>query len=191
MYAQQASTGGNHRVGVFSLHDAAIIVYRRKARFVSPQYGLALKPLCDVVAYVSIVPIGRSSRGVRNIAPILEGSVQGPRLSGKLPPVGADFAVIRPDNCLELDVRAVVQTEDGANIYVYYHGVVDMTEEQVARFTEGEIPDGARLYTTPRFATAHDNYRWLTRLQAVGRGSVVSEGERLKVTYSWYTLEPA
>lgn len=153
------------------------------------EYEMKLEHLCEVVAYVAApILVGPSSWGVRGIHPVVGGTVKGPKLNGKLQPVGADWALIRADNCIELDVRVVIETDDGALIHTYYAGIVDMTKEEVDKFLAGELPTGLRLYVTPRFETSHENYQWLTRIQAVGRGSVEPEGDGLKVTYSWYVL---
>jgi hypothetical protein len=63
-----------------------------------------------------------------------------------------------------------------------------MTKEQVDQFLAGELPQGLSMYTTPRFETGHKQYQWLTQIQVVGRGGVEQEGDRFKVTYSWYVL---
>lgn len=85
------------------------------------KYEMKLEHLCEVVAYLTPpIPIGPSSWGVRLIFPIVEGTVKGPRLKGKCQPFGADWGLIRGDNCLELDVRLVIETEDGALIHTYY-----------------------------------------------------------------------
>jgi len=153
------------------------------------KYEMKLEHLCEVVAYLMPpIPIGPGSWGVRLIFPIVEGTVKGPRLKGKCQPFGADWGLIRGDNCLELDVRLVIETEDGALIHTYYNGIVDMTKEQVEKIMVGGLPPGLDFYVTPRFETSHENYQWLTRIQAVGRGSVEPEGDRLKVSYSWYVL---
>jgi hypothetical protein len=155
------------------------------------QYKISLDHICDVVAYVSPpVPVGPSSWGTRLFFPIVgdDGYVDGPKLKGKLLPLGECASLIRIDNCFEEDVRIIIETEDKAMIYSAYRGVVDMTEEQVKKLLSGELPLGLELFTTPRFETAHENYQWLTRIQAVGKGSVEPAGERIKVSYSWYEL---
>lgn len=153
------------------------------------EYEMKLEPLCEVVAYVTApIPVGPSSWGTRLIFPVVEGTVKGPKLNAKFRPFGADWGLIRADNCFELDVRAVLETDDGAFIHTYYTGIIDMTKEQVDKFLAGELPTGLSLYVTPRFETSHEKYQWLTRIQAVGRGSVEPEGDRFKVTYSWYVL---
>ena len=93
------------------------------------------------------------------------------------------------DNCFEIDVRAVIETDDGALIYNHYHGVGDFSQEQIDAFLQrGEIAEEVDLYVTPRFETAHENYQWLARIQAVGRGRLEPAGDKVKVTYSWFVL---
>jgi len=150
---------------------------------------MKLEPLCEVEAYVTLpIPVGPSSWGMRLIAPVVEGTVKGSKINGTIQPVGGDFALIRVDNCLEIDVRAVIATDDGAFIYTYYKGIVDMTAKQVQEFLGGTLPTGLIAYVTPRFETGHENYQWLTRIQAVGRGKFEPAGDRTKVIYSWYAL---
>jgi hypothetical protein len=155
------------------------------------KYEIKLDHICEVVAYVSApVPVGRSSWGTRLFFPVIgeDGYVNGPKLQAKIRPLGEDAALIRIDNCFELNVRIVLETNDNAMIYASYGGVIDMTQEEVNRFLGGELPPNLKLFTTPRFETGHENYQWLTRIQAVGRGSVEPEGDRFKVSYSWYGL---
>ena len=109
-------------------------------------------------------------------------------MNGKFQPFGADWGLIRGDNCFELDVRGVIETNDGALIHTYYNGIVDMTKEQVDKIMVGELPHGLDFYVTPRFETSNEKYQWLTRIQTVGRGSIEPEGDRVKVSYSWYVL---
>ena len=154
------------------------------------KYEMKLDPLCDLEAYVTApIPVGPSSWGTRLIFPVVgEGIVKGPKLNGRIRPFGADWGIIRADNCFDLDVRIVIETEDGAFIHTSYRGIAPMTKEQVDKFLTGELPKGVVVYTTPRFETSHEKYQWLTRLQVVGRGSVEQDGDRFKVTYSWYAL---
>jgi hypothetical protein len=153
------------------------------------RYEMNLEYLCEIEAHVGGIPVGPSSWGIRIVAPVVDGTIEGPRIKGKFLPVGGDWAVIRADNTLEVDVRAVIQTDDGAFIYTHYHGVSDMTQEEVDAFLQrGEVAEGASLYVTPRFETSHENYLWLARVQAVGRGGLEQEGDKIKVTYSGYVL---
>ena len=136
-----------------------------------PKYKMNLDHLAEVTAYVTApIPVGPSSRGTRLVFPVVGGTVKGRRLNGKVQSLGADWGVIRPDDCFELDVRIVVETDDGAFIHTHYSGIVDMTKEQADQFRAGALPTGLRLFTTPRFETSHEKYQWLPRIQVVGRG---------------------
>jgi len=114
--------------------------------------------------------------------------VEGPKINGKVRPFGADWAIIRADNCLEADVRLIVETDDGALIHVEYRGVIDLTKEQAEQLLVGQAVEGMKIHTAPRFETAHPDYVWLNRIQAVGCGSGELVGEEFKVSYSWYAL---
>jgi len=154
-----------------------------------PRYDMKLEHIAEVTGYVTApIPVGPSSWGTRIVFPLIEGVVSGPKLNGKAGAFGADWGLIRPDNCFELDVRFLIETDDGAHIHTYYNGVVDMTKKQVDQFLGGDQPTGLSLFTTPRFETGHENYQWLTRIQVVGRGGVEAEEDRFKVTHSWYAL---
>ena len=157
-----------------------------------PKYEMNLRHLAEVEAYVTApIPVGPSSWGTRLIFPVVGGgTVKGAKLNGKIQPFGADWGLIRPDNCFDLDVRIVIETDDGAFIHTYYRGIMDMTKEEVDQFLAGDLPKGLSIYATPRFETSHEKYQWLTRVQVVARGSAEPEGDRVKVTYSWYVLTP-
>jgi hypothetical protein len=122
------------------------------------------------------------------IIPVVDGTVEGARLKGRIRPPGGDWMLIRADSCLELDVRVVIETDDDAIIYASYAGVAATTREQVEEYLSGKLPEGVDLFVTPRFETSDERYQWLTRIQAVGRGNAEPEGDGIKVTYSWYEL---
>ena len=148
-----------------------------------------LEFIADMDGYVTMpVPIGPAAWGTRLIFPVVRGTVEGPKLKGTVRPFGADWAIIRADNCLELDVRLIVDTDDGALIHVEYRGVIDLTQEQVEQLLSGQAVEGMKIQTAPRFETSHPDYVWLNRIQAVGCGGAEIEGEELKVMYSWYAL---
>ncbi|MGW8321500.1 MAG: DUF3237 domain-containing protein [Thermodesulfobacteriota bacterium] len=154
-----------------------------------PLFEPKLGFIADMVAYVTMaVPIGPAAWGTRLICPVVRGTVEGPKIKGIVRPFGADWAIVRADDCIELDVRLIVETDDGALIHVEYGGVIDLTKEQVDRLRRGRAVGGMKIHTAPRFETAHPDYVWLNRIQAVGCGSGEVVGEELKVMYSWYAL---
>jgi Protein of unknown function (DUF3237) len=77
------------------------------------------------LAYEAIVDVGErrdlgdSPLGQRYIIDILGGSFQGPRLSGKVLPGGADRQLWRKDGVRELDALYEMQTDDGVSITVH------------------------------------------------------------------------
>ena len=155
-----------------------------------PEYEMRLEHLAEVEAYVGApFPVGPGCWGTRMIFPVVgEGTVKGTRFNGKIHSFGADWGVLRADNNFELDVRIVIETDDGAFIHSFYSGIAAMTKKQAGQFLVGEVPEGLSLFTTPRFETGHEKYQWLTQVQVVGKGSVEPEGDRVRVTYSWYIL---
>ena len=68
--------------------------------------------------------IAGAPMGTRQIFIVKGGTVEGPRIKGKLLPGGGDWALVRTDGAVQLDVRATLQTEDGALIYSTYGGLI-------------------------------------------------------------------
>ena len=68
--------------------------------------------------------IGDTGSGFRRIFPIVGGRVLGPRLSGTVLPVGADWSVVRPDGVTELYARYAIRTDDGDIIDVINAGLM-------------------------------------------------------------------
>ncbi len=154
-----------------------------------PLYEPELEFIADLEAYVTTdSPIGPAAWGTRLICPVVRGTVEGPKIKGVARPFGADWSLLRADGCIELDVRLVLETDDGALIHVEYRGVIDLTLEQLDRLRSGRAVGGMKIHTAPRFETAHPDYAWLNRIQAIGCGSNEIVGEEIKVVYSWYAL---
>ena len=98
--------------------------------------------------------------GTRVVVGVSEGTFKGDRLEGTVAPnFGGDFAVFRSDGSLRLDVRLVLNTNDGATIYITYNGV--------------GVPDDKgvlQLKTAPTFEVGDERYAWLNNVQAIGIG---------------------
>ena len=60
------------------------------------------------------------------------GSVDGPRVKGKLVAPAGDCLRVMPSGVLRLDVRGTIQTDDNELIYVSYNGVIQCSKEQSA-----------------------------------------------------------
>ena len=101
-----------------------------------------------------------------------EGVVVGPKLNAKVRRLGGDWMTIRRDGIGVMDVRATLETHDGALLYVNYLGHYEMGKNGYQDFLDRRWPVQAPTRTTPRFHTAHPSYLWLNRLQCLGIGEV-------------------
>jgi len=135
------------------------------------------------------IEVGPTPTGQRMVANITSGSFDGERLSGRIHASGADWILVDPGGMGRVDVRIVLETRDGANIYVTYSGFLEMN----ARFGQavgsgGETRFGeVYLVTQLRFETGDARYQWLNHTLAVGEGRVVPGG----IEYQVYELKPA
>ena len=99
--------------------------------------------------------MGNGPKGNRAVRGVTGGTVTGPKVNGIVVGPGGDWVYIAPDGVVTLDVRAQIQTDDGAVILMSY---------------SGKLVDGA-IRTAPTFETGDERYAWLNGVQAVGFGS--------------------
>jgi len=127
--------------------------------------------------------VGKTPAGVRQIFIVKGGTFEGPKLKGELLPGGGDWATMRPDGAVQLDVRATMRAEDGALIYGYYSGLIIASMAIYGRIFGGEdVPlSEYYFYTNPMFQTAAPRYDWLNRLIAIGRGKAIPNGVEYRV----------
>jgi hypothetical protein len=132
--------------------------------------------------------IGPVAEGMRANFYVTGGTLRGPRLNGKLRPVGADWLTVRTDGVAVLDVRATFETDDGALIYVSYGGMIDMGPDGYRNFIDGNPPppEGVDIRMTPKFQTSHPDYLWLNRAVCVGIGKGYLDQSR--VCYDVYEV---
>ena len=105
----------------------------------------------------AVVPGG--PHGTRVIVGINGGTVTGPKVNGTVAHLGADWLTMRADGTAQLDVRALIQTDDGAVIHTHYRGIM----------APGD--GGPRITTAPLFETGDERYAWLNGVQAIAVGS--------------------
>lgn len=128
------------------------------------------------------IAVGDAGRGTRSIAVVTGGTFEGPHLRGEVLSVGGDFLVRRSDGVTRLDVRIALRTDDGADIYVTYPGLV----HNQSLGPLGELEEGANYFrTTPQFETGDERYQWLNRIVAVG---VNQPSEAGSVSYRIYAV---
>ena len=102
--------------------------------------------------------IGPVPCGIRANFYVVEGEITGPRLRGRVRPVGGDWFTVRPDGVGILDVRATFESHDGASIEIAFSGVGDSGQDGYQKFLRQELPLSLQLRIAPRFRTAHPDY---------------------------------
>ena len=114
------------------------------------------------LATAAIQEVGATPHGRLSIFPIIGGSFEGERLRGRVLADGGDWVTAMADGTFELDLRATLETDDGALIHMTFTGVRDDAN--------------AYFRTLPRFETAAPKYAFLNRLLAVGIGEIRPDG---------------
>jgi hypothetical protein len=96
------------------------------------------------------VPNGKE----RFVIPIVGGHFKGPRMSGKVLNLGADWLLVDASGNARPDTRYNIQTEDGTYIYVQ---------------TEGPTLKDGRILLRGKFETSmNGTYAWMNDVVAVG-----------------------
>jgi hypothetical protein len=141
---------------------------------------LRLRPLFILLLDVAPPQIVGKTPGVdRRVGEITGGRFEGERLSGKVRSGGSDWQSVRPgDGAWMLNVRLVLETEDGALIGMTYPGMRHGPQAVLDRIARGEVVNPSEYYLriSPYFETAAPKYDWLNRVAAVGTGHRLREG---------------
>ncbi len=78
------------------------------------------------------VEVGAGPFGTRRFFEVTGGKVEGERLKGKVLTGGGDWLLVGSDGFGRLDVRAQMITDDGASIYAYYTGLLEVNQKVAA-----------------------------------------------------------
>jgi len=130
------------------------------------------------LAVAGMQPIGATPNGNRRVGLVAGGKFEGPKLKGIVLPGGADWIIGRPDGSTTLDVRIVLETDDGAAIGMIYRGMRHGPAAVMAKIDTGVFVDPSEYYfrTSIAFDTAAPKYDWLNRIIAIGTGNRLPEG---------------
>ncbi len=125
--------------------------------------------------------MGPGRAGQRRIIPIIGGTVSGPRLSGKILNLGADWQTVFDDGLVQLDTRYAFETDDGALIEIINFGYRHGPEEVIAALARGEdVPaDSYYMRTHARLETGDSRYAWVNKSLFLGTGK--REKERVVI----------
>jgi len=140
---------------------------------------LRCKPL--LVFQIEVKPpsiIGATPGHDRRIGEIAGGRFEGERLRGRILSGGSDWQSLRADGATTLNVRLVMQTDEGELIAMTYKGVRHGPKEVLDRIARGENVNPSEYYmrATPYFETASQTYGWLNRIVSVAYGHRVAGG---------------
>lgn len=130
------------------------------------------------------VGVGPGPFGTRMFYEIAGGTFSGGRLNGTIGTGGGDWLLVGPDGFGRLDVRGQLLTDDGAVIYISYHGVLEMNAKVQAFVERGEGTGFADQYfrTSPRLETGDERYAWVQQSIFVAEGRLYPGGVEYSVS---------
>jgi hypothetical protein len=119
-----------------------------------PETSLPVEHLFTITAKTQTAGlIANGPQGARVVVGVTGGTFEGPQLKGTIKGPGGDWVTLRPDGSGRLDVRLLLETDDGALILMQYSGI----------YTDG----ATRIRSTPLFETGDERYTWLNGLHTV------------------------
>jgi hypothetical protein len=132
---------------------------------------------------------GRSASANADHLPLDGGTVEGPRIKGRI--LAPTAAGCHMPGGRRVDARMSIATDDGAQIYVQYGGVIAIAPADFARMAAGETLHAAEMYfvTAPTFQTADPRYAWLNQVQAIGKAVALKGGEGGHVRYDVFAVK--
>ncbi|WP_204114971.1 DUF3237 domain-containing protein [Shimia biformata] len=125
--------------------------------------------------------LGQGRGGHRRIIPIIGGTVAGPRLSGRILNLGADWQTVHADGLAQLDTRYAMETHDGATIEIVNFGFRHGPPNVIEAVSRGDEVDPASYYmrTQARLETGDARYDWVNRTLFVGVGARMRQSVRI------------
>lgn len=118
------------------------------------------------------MPVGDGPFGTRMFFEATGGEVKGDRIRGTFVGGGGDWILVGPDGFGRLDVRVQIETDDGAFIFLTYHGLIHMNDKVQAAMAVAEQTAFEDQYfrIAPRFETGDPRYAWLNQSVFVAEG---------------------
>jgi uncharacterized protein DUF3237 len=122
--------------------------------------------------------IGATPGHDRRIGEISGGSFEGEKLRGRIVSGGSDWQSLRADGTTTLNVRLVMETDDGALIAMTYLGMRHGPKDVLDRIARGDKVSPTEYYmrATPYYETASEKYGWLNRIVSVAYGHRMAGG---------------
>ena len=131
---------------------------------VSPQYLGTLYAPYDPPVKVS------TGLSVYTISSARDAYFRGPNIDSRPIPPCADWYRAMTKDSFVIDVRCLLQTEDGAIIYMEMQGTFQPSDAYWEECRKGKIVEGRHITARPRvsFLTDSERYRWLNAVSAFG-----------------------
>ena len=147
-----------------------------------PALDTTLVPLCTIDVSFGQVPSCPTPVGTRMLFGVVRGRVEGERLRGSVVPGSADWLTIGDDRIGRVDVRAVIETDDGATIQMTTTGRAQLGEH-AGRFLDGETVTAEQAYlrSLPLFETSDERYAFLNGLVTLGLCDISLSGVHYRV----------
>ncbi len=125
-----------------------------------------------------VFPIGSGPFGHRSVGTVVDGWAKGDRITGRVVGPGADWVLVGADGYAEIDVRAQIRTDDGANLFLHYQGSLEMNEAVASALRSEAVTNygDQYWYTHVRLESGASQYQWVNRTLFVGQGRVVADG---------------
>ena len=122
--------------------------------------------------------IGATPGHDRRVGEITGGRFEGEQLRGRVLYGGSDWQSLRADGATTLNVRLVMETDDGALIGMTYQGMRHGPKEVLDRIARGEDVSPSEYYmrATPYYETSSEKYGWLNRVVSVAVGHRMAGG---------------
>jgi 5-methylphenazine-1-carboxylate 1-monooxygenase len=113
--------------------------------------------------------LGQTPRGRRRVIGITGGEFDGPLMSGRVLPGGADWQIVHEDGSATIDTRYTLETDDGGLVYVATRGCRTGPREVLGRIAAGETVDPSEYYfrVSIQYETSAPGYEWLNWVVAV------------------------
>ena len=111
--------------------------------------------------------------GRRGFVAVQGGSIEGPRLSGRvMSHSGGDWPRLWQSGLVEFEAHYLLEAADGTPIYIHNRGLAYATPEVQARIESGAPVSADETYcrVTPRFEVPAGPHDWLARTLFVGKG---------------------
>ena len=136
------------------------------------EFAFTVKITLDQRYWVKPTDTGGTRAGIY----LKDGTFEGPEIRGiVLPHSGADWPLVRPNGVIDFDARYMLQTDDGAIIYMQNRGFRWGSDDAMARMARNEPVEPGTYYfnVSPKFEAPQGKHDWLNRYIFVGVGEKV------------------